>query len=171
MSSPSTLRHTKLLLISMISFSLVGCQSLSESARKLDDSMPWNAEQAARRHHENSAARIVAIWSHDVLSTPNNGAVQGFGGRMYFYNRRQEAVKVEGQLSSMPSMIREQLRPTIINETRVENTFFVRTSWNPILANRNWDPLIASGYLGKNSAATNGKSALFPCSSPRMGRL
>ena len=98
MSSPSTLRHTKLLLISMISFSLVGCQRLSESARKLDDSMPWNAEQAARRHHENSAARIVAIWSHDVLSTPNNGAVQGFGGRMYFYNRRQEAVKVEGQL-------------------------------------------------------------------------
>jgi len=98
MSSPSTLRYTTLVIFSFISFGLAGCQSLSESAKKLDDSMPWNAEQAAQRNHENSAARIVAIWSHDVLSTPNNGAVQGFGGRMYFYNRRQEAVNVEGEL-------------------------------------------------------------------------
>ncbi|MBA61044.1 MAG: hypothetical protein CMJ76_01645 [Planctomycetaceae bacterium] len=60
--------------------------------------MPWNTEQAARRQHEESAARIVAIWTHDVLSTPNHGAVQGFGGRMYFYNRKQQAVEVEGQL-------------------------------------------------------------------------
>jgi len=98
MIPPSNFKRTAL-AFSVLSFlTLSGCQSLSESARSLDDSMPWNSKQAAQRRHEQAAARIVAIWSHDVLSTPKQGPIQGFGGRMYFYNRRQEAVEVEGQL-------------------------------------------------------------------------
>ena len=98
MNSPSSFLTFKLVILGSITLGLAGCKTLSESAKTLDDSMPWNAEQAAKRQHEDSAARIVAIWTHDILSTPDNGAVQGFGGRMYFYNRRQEAVEVEGQL-------------------------------------------------------------------------
>ena len=98
MISPSHFKRTTLAFSVLSLLTFCGCQSLSESARYIDDSMPWNSKQAEQRRHEQAAARIVAIWSHDVLSTPKQGAIQGFGGRMYFYNRRQEAVKVEGQL-------------------------------------------------------------------------
>ncbi len=98
MTPPSHFQRVVLIAAAYFTFSFTGCQSLSESAKTLDDSMPWNSQQAAQRRHEESAARIVAIWSHDVLSTPQQGAIQGFGGRMYFYNRRQEAVEVDGQL-------------------------------------------------------------------------
>ena len=99
MISPQTLLRFGLVCIALTTLALTsGCQSLSSSTQALDDAMPWNTEQAAKRKHEENASRIVAIWTHDVLSTPTGGAVQGFGGRMYFYNRKQEAVEVEGQL-------------------------------------------------------------------------
>ena len=99
MISPQPLLRFGLICIALTTLALTsGCKSLSNSTKALDDAMPWNSEQAAKRKHEESASRIVAIWAHDVLSTPTSGAVQGFGGRMYFYNRKQEAVEVEGQL-------------------------------------------------------------------------
>ena len=99
MITPQTLFRFEFICIVISTLALSsGCKSLSDSTKALDDSMPWNAEQAAQRKHEESASRIVAIWTHDVLSVPTSGAVQGFGGRMYFYNRKQEAVEVDGQL-------------------------------------------------------------------------
>jgi len=99
MTPPPTLFRFAFIFTALSTLALAsGCKSLSNSTKALDDSMPWNAEQAAQRKHEESAARIVTIWTHDVLSVPTGGAVQGFGGRMYFYNRKQEAVEVDGQL-------------------------------------------------------------------------
>ena len=70
------------------------CQSPPDILTTRCPGTPGRAEQ---RRHEQAAARIVAIWSRCSLD-PKQGPIQGFGGRIYFYNRRQEAVKVEGQL-------------------------------------------------------------------------
>jgi hypothetical protein len=43
-------------------------------------------------------ARIVAIWTPDVLTMPGKQPTRGFGGRLYFYNNRNETIPVDGQL-------------------------------------------------------------------------
>jgi hypothetical protein len=40
----------------------------------------------------------VAIWSDAVYTQAGHAPVRGFGGRIYFYNDRHEAVPVDGQL-------------------------------------------------------------------------
>jgi len=42
--------------------------------------------------------QMVAIWSDAVYTQPGNPPIRGFGGRVYFYNEKSEAVPVEGQL-------------------------------------------------------------------------
>ena len=41
---------------------------------------------------------MIAIWSPDVLAQPGSPPTRGFGGRLYFYNEKNQAVPVEGQL-------------------------------------------------------------------------
>ena len=45
-----------------------------------------------------SPAQMVAIWSDAVYTQPGHPPIRGFGGRLYFYNEKSEAVPVEGQL-------------------------------------------------------------------------
>lgn len=41
---------------------------------------------------------LAAIWSEDTLATAGQPTMRGFGGRIYFYNDRSQAVPVEGDL-------------------------------------------------------------------------
>lgn len=41
---------------------------------------------------------MAAIWTEDVLTIPGKQATRGFGGRIYFYNEKGQAVPVEGEL-------------------------------------------------------------------------
>ncbi len=45
-----------------------------------------------------SPGQMVAIWSDAVYTQPGHPPIRGFGGRLYFYNEKSEAVPVEGQL-------------------------------------------------------------------------
>lgn len=43
-------------------------------------------------------ASMAAIWSDTELYLPNQPPTRGFGGRLYFYDKRNDAIPVEGQL-------------------------------------------------------------------------
>ncbi len=41
---------------------------------------------------------MVAIWTEDTLAVPGKPVTRGFGGRLYFYNEKSQAIPVEGEL-------------------------------------------------------------------------
>src|SRR5690349_19674791 len=43
-------------------------------------------------------ASMAAIWSDTELYLPNQPPTRGFGGRIYFYDKRNDSIPVEGQL-------------------------------------------------------------------------
>jgi hypothetical protein len=75
-----------------------GCQSLTSTgaATKKSDSSwwPWSSKQV---YQEPSSMSV--IWADDVLMAPGQPATRGFGGRVYFYNERSQAIPVDGELT------------------------------------------------------------------------
>lgn len=75
-----------------------GCQSLTSSGastKKSDSSWwPWSSKQV---YQEPSSMSV--IWADDVLMAPGQPATRGFGGRVYFYNERSQAIPVDGELT------------------------------------------------------------------------
>jgi hypothetical protein len=41
---------------------------------------------------------MVAIWTEDVFIQPGKPVTRGFGGRIYFYNEKSQAIPVDGEL-------------------------------------------------------------------------
>jgi hypothetical protein len=37
-------------------------------------------------------------WAHDIISVPGKPPTRGFGGRIYFYNEKSQAIPVDGEL-------------------------------------------------------------------------
>jgi hypothetical protein len=79
---------------------LAGCQTIGlEAPKSLSDKMPALTKEARDRAARNSLpTRIVVIWSDAVYTQAGHPPVRGFGGRIYFYNDKHEAVPVDGQL-------------------------------------------------------------------------
>ena len=91
----------RLILISCavaLSITSIGCSSFSDKLRSANDALPWNAEAAKTRKLESTPVRIAAVWTHDIVNVPGTKPVQGFGGRIYFYNHEQKAIEVDGEL-------------------------------------------------------------------------
>ena len=71
-----------------------GCKApFFESAK-----MPWNRGELAQSNYE-TPARLAVIWTPDVVITPGRPAARGFGGRIYFYDRHNKPIPVDGQLA------------------------------------------------------------------------
>jgi hypothetical protein len=81
-----------------LSISTLGCTSFSDKLQSANDTLPWNAEAAKTRKLESTPVRIAAVWTHDIVTVPGSKSVQGFGGRIYFYNHEQKAIQVDGEL-------------------------------------------------------------------------
>lgn len=71
---------------------LTGCQSLS-----LPKKFPWSKEQVKESEYP-TPQRVVALWTEDVMTPQGESPVRGFGARLYFYNEKNQAIPVEGQL-------------------------------------------------------------------------
>ena len=67
-----------------------GCKSLGFKPKSL---WPLDVETAPQ-----TPARMAVIWSDTELFLPNQPATRGFGGRIYFYDDRHDAIAVDGQL-------------------------------------------------------------------------
>lgn len=42
--------------------------------------------------------RVVALWSPAMYNSPGKPPTRGFGGRLYFYNQKDQPIPIEGQL-------------------------------------------------------------------------
>jgi len=83
------------LLATIVVFA-TGCASFpSVDSLKLRN--PLSKKDKAPEPYPNPA-RIAVTWSADTLSTPGKTTTRGFGGRLFFYNDRSQAVPVEGEL-------------------------------------------------------------------------
>ncbi len=73
-----------------------GCAGPTKNWSK---SMPWadKTSQISESKYQ-APAKLVALWSPAMYNTPGKPATRGFGGRIYFYNAKNEPVPVEGQL-------------------------------------------------------------------------
>jgi hypothetical protein len=78
--------------------STLGCTTFNKKLLSANDALPWNAEIAKTRKLDSTPVRIAAVWTHDIANVPGSKPVQGFGGRIYFYNHEQKAIKVDGEL-------------------------------------------------------------------------
>ena len=76
----------------------VGCTAFTKNLQSANDTLPWNVEAAKTRRLDSTPVRIAAVWTHDIVNVPGSRPVQGFGGRIYFYNHEQKAIKVDGEL-------------------------------------------------------------------------
>jgi hypothetical protein len=73
-----------------------GCSTWSSSTS--DSSLSsWSPKQWFKKEYQEPAS-VAAIWSPDTATTAGQPTMRGFGGRIYFYNQRSQAVPVEGDL-------------------------------------------------------------------------
>ena len=87
-------RISLLLLLTAVGLS-TGCTSLGDWG-KAKDYVEWPLSRFAKDYQR--PQRIAVIWSPDVMTTPGQPAMRGFGGRLYFYNEKSVAVPVKGEL-------------------------------------------------------------------------
>ena len=64
-----------------------GLKKLFNPAPKADKKLPFQ-----------TPARVVALWAPAMYNAPGKPATRGFGGRLYFYNQKDQPIPIEGQL-------------------------------------------------------------------------
>ena len=79
---------------------LAGCQSTEFAGlRKASDKLAITSkDEKVKESAYQAPARLIAIWSEAMYTQPGQRPTRGFGGRLYFYNAKDQTVPVEGQL-------------------------------------------------------------------------
>jgi hypothetical protein len=76
-----------------------GCQSLTS---KSDSSAPAAKKSSwfkfGKKEYQTPQSMAV-IWKEDTIFVPGKAPTRGFGGRVYFYNEKSQAIPVEGELT------------------------------------------------------------------------
>jgi hypothetical protein len=73
-----------------------GCASWTTSKPKNHNSM-WSKMQFWKKPYQRPQ-KMAAIWTHDILTMTAKPPTRGFGGRIYFYNDKSQAIPVDGEL-------------------------------------------------------------------------
>ena len=75
---------------------LSGCAGMPKS---WSQKMPW-AEKPSQIIDSKYQApvKMAVLWTPAMFNKPGHEATRGFGGRFYFYNSKNEAIAVQGQL-------------------------------------------------------------------------
>ena len=73
-----------------------GCASWTTSKPKNNNSM-WSRMQFWKKPYQRPQ-KMAAIWTHDILTMTGKPPTRGFGGRIYFYNAKSQAIPVDGEL-------------------------------------------------------------------------
>jgi hypothetical protein len=92
-------------LLSMaLCFGMMGCAGVRDTMRPSGKVSQWNPasrfaeKNEATAESEKPAQTMAIIWSNTALEKPGVPAVKGFGGRIYFYDEDNQAVKADGEL-------------------------------------------------------------------------
>ena len=76
-----------------------GCSSWNSSKKTASaKKFNWTSPKTWFEKEYQQPTSLAAIWSPDVLVTSGQGSTRGFGGRIYFYNERSQAIPVDGDL-------------------------------------------------------------------------
>ena len=76
-----------------------GVPQLAMAERKFRlPKVPWAKKEEAKQSQYGHPVRMATIWTPDVLTIAGKQPTRGLGGRLYFYNNKNQAVPVEGQL-------------------------------------------------------------------------
>ncbi len=91
-------RHTwlKSLLLGFLVLT-AGCTSLTPSGSSKSWKWPWSKPDVKESEY-GVPTRMAVIWTPDVLNSPGTPPVRGFGGRIYFYDNKNQTIPVDGQL-------------------------------------------------------------------------
>lgn len=91
-------KHSKLAMLSVL-IAAAACSSTHAELKLKLPRAPWKKKkQEVKRSAYARPARMVVIWTPDVLTVPGKTPTRGVGGRIYFYNNENKTVSVEGQL-------------------------------------------------------------------------
>ncbi len=100
----------------------------------------------------------AVIWTEDVLMVTGKPPTRGFGGRIYFYNEKSQAIPVEGELVvygyeeaaaksvDVAGSAADKRFDSLLNNSR--STFL----------KANWEHPIVSGFLGMQPADSRRRS-------------
>ncbi len=94
-------RKTALLTLCLAgsSFGLAGCSSLGpKTSAKSSEVKIWSPSTWFEDEYQTPTS-LAVIWSPDVLTVAGQPSMRGFGGRVFFYNEKMQAVPVEGDLT------------------------------------------------------------------------
>lgn len=80
-----------------------GCTAVKDSMRISEKDSKWNPISAlsAKRDKDDEdmpAQTMAAIWKDSVYEEPGKPRMRGFGGRIFFYDAENNAVKADGEL-------------------------------------------------------------------------
>ncbi len=130
-----------------------GCASLTEpsSAKKGKKKESWSWFKKKEYQEPKS---LVAIWTEDTFAQPGKPMTRGFGGRLYFYNEKSQAIPVDGEL--IVYGYEEDLRShrTVLGQQKLnlqpprKNLVLRRSSSRSIFPRASWEPRIVFGSLG-----------------------
>ncbi len=80
----------------------IGCSTFSSAETKEQgygfNRIPWFSKKETPPEPYPNPAKLVATWTPDTLVQSGRTPTRGFGGRLYFYNERSQAVPVDGTL-------------------------------------------------------------------------
>ena len=97
-----------------------GCASWTTSKPKNNNSM-WSRMQFWKKPYQRPQ-KMAAIWTHDILTMTGKPPTRGFGGRIYFYNEKSQAIPVDGELIVHGYEDTKNLR-TDAEKTKADKTF------------------------------------------------
>lgn len=73
----------------------VGCSSLTSAKNGKKDSS-WSF---FKKKEYQTPQSINVTWTYDIFTKEGKPPTRGFGGRLYFYNEKSQAIPVEGELT------------------------------------------------------------------------
>ncbi|MEO8271942.1 MAG: hypothetical protein ABI557_19620 [Aureliella sp.] len=83
-------------LICVLTLANCGCNVFGSKPKGAADKS-WSISKLWKKEYQKPSSLSV-IWSPDVLTLTGKPPTRGFGGRVFFYNDRTQAVPVEGDL-------------------------------------------------------------------------
>ena len=101
---PRTLPRVFPLMSLLLIVGMTGCAGVKNSMRLSEKNSAWNplhrlaAEKQEEQKEDAKPISMAAIWSDTVMAKPGQKDIKGFGGRFYFYDENNTAIKADGEL-------------------------------------------------------------------------
>jgi hypothetical protein len=90
--------HKNILLLAALVAALptLGCASFTGDTKGKKKDSSWSF---FKKKEYQTPQSINATWTHDIFTAEEKPPTRGFGGRIYFYNERSQAIPVDGELT------------------------------------------------------------------------